>query len=217
MLKVFCYTYNVSTSFVVGKLTFYKMRREFQLIMWTVNGTMCEIYSQTKTLISSLGCDYKASDNGAGVRVECHRYIYHRVTITIMSTNLRSPSKSKHVQCTWGRGPSFSWALFHEMLFDEFWSSNWHLGSTLRKETRAQSLQSRSRDGNGQFYKRRILLSGEWSIWPRNKISTIILLPRVRACDGSGIRSEMSGRCQDDMSLMVIMSTETDSSIIFNN
>ena len=80
--------------------------------MWTVNGTMCEIYLQTKTLISSLGCDYKASDNGDGGRVECHRYIYHRITLTIMSTKLHSPSKSRHVQCTWMRqGPYFFQSL----------------------------------------------------------------------------------------------------------
>ena len=55
---------------------------------------MCEIYSQTKTLISSLGSDYKASDNRDGVRVECHRYIYHRIMDTIMSTKLCFLSQS---------------------------------------------------------------------------------------------------------------------------
>lgn len=53
---------------------------------------MCEIYLQTKTLISSLGSDYKASHNGDGVRVECHRYIYHRIMDTIMSPSCPLPA-----------------------------------------------------------------------------------------------------------------------------
>ena len=87
------------------------MRRE----LWTVSGAMCEIYLQTKTLISSLGSDYKASDNGDGVRVECHRYIYHRIMDTIMS-----PSKTGDRHVTFsvtGMRALFFW--FHEMLFDE--------------------------------------------------------------------------------------------------
>ena len=119
---------------------------------------MCEIYSQTKTLISSLGSDYKASDNGDGVRVECHRYIYHRIMDTIMSTKLCFLSQSedrtyaftdqwqgwRNILDEWGVRGLYRKSRFHEMLFDELWSSNWHLGSTLRKETRAQSLQSQS-------------------------------------------------------------------------
>ena len=59
----------------------------------------------------------------------------------------------------WMRG-LYRKSRFHEMLFDELWSSNWwHLGSTLRKETRAQSLQSQSwaEPEMGNF--KRILLS----------------------------------------------------------
>ena len=134
-------------------------------VVWSANGAMCEIYSQTKSLISSLGSDYKASDNGDGERLECHRYIYHRIMDTIMSTQLCFLSQSEdaftdqwqgwtNIHCTmWMRGLYRKSRFHEEMLFDELWSSIWwHLGSTLRKETRAPSLQSQqSWAGNGQF------------------------------------------------------------------
>ena len=132
---------------------------------------MCEIYLQTKTLISSLGSDYKASHNGDGVRVECHRYIYHRIMDTIMSPGCALPAnQGTDMFNVTGMRLQFFW--FHEMLFDELWSSNWHLGNTLRKEARAEFTIPEPEMANFK----RILLGGEWSIWPRNKISTSILL-----------------------------------------
>ena len=180
---------------------------------------MCEIYLQTKTLISSLGSDYKASHNGDGVRVECHRYIYHRIMDTIMSPSCALPAnQGTDMFNVKGMRVLFFW--FHEMLFDELWSSNWHLGSTLRKETRAEfTILEQSR-------KWPILRGFYWAV---NEASG----PEIKyqpafyywaqvtnmwwVQDGSGIRSGMSGGCQDDVSLLVIMSTEIDSSIIFNN
>lgn len=51
-------------------------------------------------------------------------------------TRLRSPSKSGDRFNVTGMRLQFFW--FHEMLFDELWSSNWHLGNTLPKETRTE-------------------------------------------------------------------------------
>ena len=145
------------------------MRRE----LWTVSGAMCEIYLQTKTLISSLGSDYKASDNGDGVRVECHRYIYHRIMDTIMSPGCALPANhGTDMFSVTGLRALFFW--FHEMLLMscDHQIDIWEARFERKPEHRVYNRRAEPEMGNFK----RILLGGEWSIWPRNKISTSILL-----------------------------------------
>ena len=168
------------------------MRRE----LWTVSGAMCEIYLQTKTLISSLGSDYKASDNGDGVRVECHRYIYHRIMDTIMS-----PSKSwgRDVQCCYrNEGPIFLvprnaiwWVVIIKLTFGKHASK----GNQSTEFTIAE--QSR---------KWAILRGFYWAVneasGPEIKYQPAFYF-RAQVTNMWWVKNQvwMSGGCQDDVSL----------------
>ena len=188
------------------------MRRE----LWTVSGAMCEIYLQTKTLISSLGSDYKASDNGDGVRVECHRYIYHRIMDTIMSPGCALPANhGTDMFSVTGMRALFFW--FHEMLLMscDHQIDIWEARFERKPEHRVYNRRAEPEMGNFK----RILLGGEWSIWPRNIKYQPAFYYGAQVTNMWWVRNQvwMSGGCQDDVSLLVIMSTEIDSSIIFNN
>ena len=133
---------------------------------------MCEIYLQTKTLISSLGSDYKASHNGDGVRVECHRYIYHRIMDTIMSPGCALPANQGTDMFSvqewgpyfFGSTKCFWWVVIIKLTF----------GKHASRGNQSRVYNPRAEPEMANF--KRILLGGEWSIWPRNKISTSILL-----------------------------------------
>ena len=172
--------------------------------MWTVNGTMCEIYLQTKTLISSLGCDYKACDNGDGGGESWVSSLYLPPNYSHNNVHQAALFQQIHVQCLYMNEAG---ALFFQSLVPR--NASWWVviikltfgkhapkGNQSTKFTIAE--QSRKWAILRGFY-----WGGEWSIWSINthryKISTSILnfiLPRVTSM--WWVRNQVWG-CQEDV------------------